>query len=262
MLTILWPPSSPPQSELSSLPRGLELDSRVQLIVSTFAPSSAAVPRQRHSLVPHWLAKLGPLGLFLVAVVDSSVIPLPIPGSTDLLLLFLVSHNDGDPWLLALCAVAGSILGGYTTWHIGKKGGQAALRRYVNARLLGRIVSLVERHPILAVFLPAVLPPPIPLSPFILASGALGVARNRFLIVFGAARTLRYGLVAWLAVAYGRHMVRMWSKELEEWSTTLLAVFFGLLAAGICYGIWKLRAHRKSGAAEDSAIESAPAPVH
>jgi hypothetical protein len=48
------------------------------------------------SLMPHWLTHLGALGLFSVAVVDSSPIPLPLPGSTDLLLLWLVAYG-GDP---------------------------------------------------------------------------------------------------------------------------------------------------------------------
>ena len=206
-----------------------------------------------HSLAPHWLTHLGALGLFSVAVVDSSVIPLPLPGSTDLLLLWLVAHS-GDPWLLALCAVAGSILGGYTTWHIGRRGGEAALRHYVPARLLGRIVGWVERHRILAVFLPALLPPPIPLLPFALASGALGVSRTRFLVVFGAARSLRYSFVAWLGVVYGRSVVRLFSGALQKWSTPLLCVFLGLLAACVCYWIWKIRGLRKIDAAEKPAL--------
>jgi len=216
-----------------------------QTSVSLLAPTPSAAAAHSHQLtVPHWLAQLGPLGLFAVSIVDSSPIPLPIPGSTDLLLLWLVSHN-GDPWLLAPCAIAGSVLGGTLSWHIGRKGGEIALRKHVSARLRARVVSWVQRRPILAVFLPAVLPPPIPLAPFILASGALGVSRNRFMIAFGAARTLRYGLIAWLGVAYGRGVVRLWSMELEEWSTPLLSVFFAVLAASICFGIWKLRADRK-----------------
>jgi len=183
---------------------------------------------------------MGALGLFSVAVVDSSIIPLPLPGSTDLLLLWLVAHS-GDPWVLAASAIVGSLLGGYTTWQIGRRGGEAALRRHVPARFLRRIVGWVERHPVLAVFLPAVLPPPIPLSPFVLASGALGVSRNRFLLAFGAARSLRYSLIAWLGVSYGRKVVRMWSGTLEKWSAPLLWTFGGLLVAGVCFGIWKLR---------------------
>lgn len=207
--------------------------------------TSTPVPRAHHSLIPHWLTHLGPLGLFAVAVVDSSIVPLPIPGTTDLLLLWLVSHN-GDPWLLAPCALAGSILGGYTTWHLGLKGGEAALKRWVSARLLKRIVAWVGGHPVLAVFLPAILPPPIPLSPFILASGALGVSRPRFLAAYAAARALRYSLISWLAVSYGRHIVRLWSNELEEWSAPLLWTFLALLVTGIGFGIWQFRRQRES----------------
>jgi membrane protein YqaA with SNARE-associated domain len=203
--------------------------------------------------MPHWLTHLGTLGLFSVAVIDSSVIPLPLPGSTDLLLLWLVAYR-GDPWLLALTAIAGSILGGYTTWHIGRRGGEEALRHYVPPRLLGRVVKWVERHPILTVFLPAVLPPPIPLLPFALASGALGVSRSRFLVVYGAARTMRYSCIAWLGVAYGRRIVRLWSGSLQKWSTPLLCIFVCLLVAGLCIGIWKIRGLRRIDAAEKRAL--------
>jgi membrane protein YqaA with SNARE-associated domain len=206
--------------------------------------------------MPHWLTNLGPFGLFGVAVVDSSPIPLPIPGSTDLLLLWLVSHG-GNPWLLAPCAIAGGLLGGFTGWHAGRKGGEVALKKYVSPRLLARIVRWVEKRPILAVFLPAVLPPPIPLAPFVLAAGALGVSRNRFLAAFGAARTLRYGLIAWLGVTYGRGVVRLWSNELEKWSTPLLVVFFTMLAAGIGFGVWKMRSRGKKQPTALRAVKSA-----
>ena len=216
-------------------------------------PARFVAPRMNRSLAPHWLTHLGALGLFWVAVVDSSVIPLPLPGSTDLLLLWLVAHS-GNPWLLTPCAVIGSILGGYTTWHIGRRGGEEALRRYVPARLLGRVVGWVKRHPVLAVFIPALLPPPIPLLPFALASGALEVSRRRFLIVFGAARSLRYSFVAWLGVTYGRRIVRLFSGSLQKWSTPLLCVFVVLLVIGVCYGIWKIHGLRKIEAAEKLAL--------
>jgi len=179
-------------------------------------------------------------GLFLVSALDSSLIPLPIPGTTDLLLLWLVSHS-GNPWALTLVAVTGSLVGGYTSWQLGRKGGEVALRRWVPARILDRIVRWVTQHPVLAVFLPAILPPPIPLSPFLLASGALGVKPTHFLCSFGAARTLRYALVAWLAEVYGRRVVRLWSGELEKWSTPLLWVFAVTMVGGVAYGIWQFR---------------------
>jgi membrane protein YqaA with SNARE-associated domain len=217
-------------------------------------PIRLPAPLSYQPLAPYWLTHLGVLGLFSVAVVDSSVIPLPLPGSTDILLLWLVAYN-GNPWLLAFCALAGSMLGGYTTWHIGRRGGEEALRHYVPARLLGPIVVWVECHPVLAIFVPALLPPPIPLLPFALASGALGVSRRRFLGVFGAARSLRYSFIAWLSVTYGRRIVRLWSESLQGWLTPLLCIFVGLLIAGICFGIWKIRGLRKIEAAEILALQ-------
>lgn len=211
-------------------------------------------PLTRHSpLVPRWLVHLGALGLFVVAVLDSSVIPLPIPGTTDILLLWLVAHS-GDPLILVPLAIAGSLLGGYTTWQIGRRGGKPALNHYVPTYLLGRVVAWVQLHPILAVFLPALLPPPIPLSPFVLASGALGVSRNRFLVVFGVARCMRYSFIAWLGATYGRHIVRVWSGTLQQWSVPLLWAFVALLVAGVGFGIWKVRDLRILDAAEKTAL--------
>ena len=82
----------------------------------------------------------GTLGLFAVSVIDSSIIPLPVPGSTDLLLILLVVHR-ANPVLAAVAAIAGSILGGYLTWAAGAKGGEAALQRYLPKRFSRRLSS-------------------------------------------------------------------------------------------------------------------------
>ena len=137
----------------------------------------------------------------------------------------------------------------HSTWNVGRKGGDTALRTYVPRRLLRRIINWVAHHPILAVFLPALLPPPIPLLPFALASGALGVSSRRFIRVYGLARCLRYSFVAWLGVTYGRNIVSLWSTGLQKWSTPLLTVFFILLAFGLCLGGWKIRRMRKNNVA-------------
>ena len=207
----------------------------------------AANPAQgKHSGVFHWLVHLGAAGIFGVSLVDASILPLAIPGSTDLLLLWLIAHG-ASPWLYVACAVSGSLLGGFTTWRIGKQGGEEALKRYVPKRLQKRVHGWSEKHSILAVMLPAMLPPPIPLWPFLLAAGALGVTWRRFLAAFGAGRTLRYSIVGWLAIRYGRHMVRIWSNTLNRWTAPILWTFVILTISGLVYSIWKTkRTHRRS----------------
>jgi len=217
---------------------------------------AVVAPGARHPRALHWIAHLGSLGLFAVAAVDSSIVPLPLPGSTDLLLLWLVSRG-GIPWLLVPSAVAGSILGGYTTWHIGWKGGRAALRRYGRTHVVEPVCRWVELHPILAVFLLPMLPPPIPLTAFVLAYGALGVPRRRFLLTYGAARSLRYTLVAWLGMAYGRHVVRLWSGALQRWSTPVLWTFAALLVSSVGFAVWQARSRYRPSALKDQMADAA-----
>jgi membrane protein YqaA with SNARE-associated domain len=204
----------------------------------------------------HWLMSFGTLGLFAVSVIDSSIIPLPVPGSTDLLLILLVAHR-GDPFLAAIAATVGSILGGYLTWGTGSKGGEAALHRYMPKRFARRLTGWVESKGTFAVTLAALLPPPFPLMPLLLSAGALGVSRRKFLVSFGLARTFRYALVAWLAATYGRTMVRAFRHYLAGWSEPLMWTYLGLVVAGVLYGVWKFRRERSQTSAPQAAAVSA-----
>ena len=198
----------------------------------------------------------GTLGLFVVSAIDSSIIPLPLPGSTDLLLILLVAHR-ANPILAVLAATAGSISGGYFTWGAGAKGGEATLPRYMPKRLVSRLTRQVERNGVLAVSAFALLPPPFPMLPFILAAGALGVSRKKFLIAFSVARAVRYSLVAWLAAIYGRAMARAFRHYLAGYSDIILWVYLGLMAAAIVYGLWKYRQQKKSAGPPAKSLQSA-----
>jgi uncharacterized membrane protein YdjX (TVP38/TMEM64 family) len=99
----------------------------------------------------------------------------------------------------------------------------------------------VEKHGTLALAASAMLPPPFPLMPLLLAAGALGVSRRMFFLSFGIARTIRYVLVAWLAEVYGRAMVRAFRHYLAGWSGPLMWIYLGLMVAAILYGLWKFR---------------------
>jgi membrane protein YqaA with SNARE-associated domain len=215
------------------------------------AGKRAARSSVKSSHLLRWLISLGGVGLFAVSIVDSSVIPLPLPGSTDLLLLLLSAHRGATAVTavtLASSAFIGSMLGGYLTWGVGKKGGEKALERYVPKRILGHVTSWVEKRGAWSVAVAAILPPPIPLTPFTLAAGALGVPRNHFLVGFGVARLVRYGSLAWIGVTYGRRVVRLWQQEQNGWSTTILWVYGALVLLGILYGIWKYRKSRNASA--------------
>jgi membrane protein YqaA with SNARE-associated domain len=186
------------------------------------------------------------------------MIPLPIPGSTDMILILLVSHRN-DPFLMAACATAGSVLGGYLSWSAGQKGGAVVLHRYVPHRFLQPVSRWIERRGRLSVSLAALLPPPIPLMPVLLAAGTLGISRTRFLTSFSIARAIRYGSLAWLAATYGRRVINVWSQYLSGWSQVILWIYILLLIAGVGFGLWKYRKSRKNARQDERQQEETPA---
>jgi membrane protein YqaA with SNARE-associated domain len=204
----------------------------------TLLAAALAAPTKHRAM--HWLVHLGAVGLFGVSLLDACPFPLPIPGTTDLLLLLLIVRK-GIPWLLVPLAVGGALAGAFTTWSAGKKGGEMALRRYVPERYYDRITGWVKKHGATGVALAALAPPPIPLMPFLAAAGALGVTRGRFLTAFTIARAARYSLVAWLGILYGHHMVRWWNHYLARYSGAIGWAILALFIAAFGWGFWKWR---------------------
>jgi membrane protein YqaA with SNARE-associated domain len=209
----------------------------------------------RRHVPPSFIRKMlgfGLPGLFFVATVDSSPVPLPIPGSTDILIILLAARS-GHWLLLTLIATAGSMLGGYSSYHTGKLGGMRVLERYVSERYLKRITKWTEHNSILAVALPALLPPPMPLTPFTLAAGALKMKLSRYMTSFTLSRAVRHGFCAWLGVHYGRAILRTWNRFYARWDTTMLTVICILIAVSVgmpIYAMWReSRRRKKAGSA-------------
>ncbi|HEY2472244.1 MAG TPA: VTT domain-containing protein [Terracidiphilus sp.] len=161
-----------------------------------------------------------------------------------LLLTAFRSSSISSPVEYASCAFAGSIIGGYMTWATGKKGGEARLGKLGQGRFVHRVQGWVKKHGMVSVWISAMIPPPIPLTPFLLAAGALGFSRSRFLISYCAGRAMRYGAVAWLGYRYGRQVLALWQRY-QAWTTPILSIYISLLVLGAGYGIWKYRNQRR-----------------
>jgi hypothetical protein len=70
----------------------------------------------------------------------------------------------------------------------------------------------------------ALLPPPFPLTAFVLTSGALKVGLSRFLLVFGAARVVRFSIEAMLARQYGASVLRLLESDLARQTVAAMVV--------------------------------------
>jgi membrane protein YqaA with SNARE-associated domain len=211
------------------------------ILAAALAFAAAAQPHAHHTMSPTmaFFFHLGIAGLFLVALVDSSFVPLPIPGLTDILLIIYAAAHE-NPFLLVAIAVAGASAGGLIGHAAGRAGGMAFLRKHVPERILSRITRWVEEHALLAVALPALLPPPMPLTPFVLVAGAVRMSRKKFAIAFTLSRLARYSLSVWLGVHYGRSVLRLWSHFSARWGTTFLIALWVFIGVFLAIAIWKL----------------------
>ena len=194
--------------------------------------------RGGHGLM-HVFYHLGLAGLVLISTVDSSFVPLPIPGVTDILVI-LYAANHTNLILLVFLATIGSALGGYLSYILAQAGGMAFLEKHVPRRYLNPIKSWVERHSILSVAIPAILPPPMPLSPFVLAAGAIKMDRRKFMTAFTLSRFARHIIAAWLGVHYGKAVLHLWNQFSDRWAFTILIVFWSVTILFTAIGIWKL----------------------
>ena len=217
----------------------------------------AAAPRHGHSRLLHLLFSFGLFGVFLVSIVDSSFVPLPLPGITDIMVIVLAAQRHS--WiLLVLFATAGSALGGYFSYQVGHSGGMAFLEKHVPPRIFKRVCAWMEHHAILSVALPAVLPPPMPLSPFVLAAGALNMSRKKFLWTFTISRGLRHALAAWLGIHYGQHILHLWNKLSAKYAVPVLIVLWTAILVSCGIAFWKLYKTSKSMGGTQPQTESDP----
>jgi membrane protein YqaA with SNARE-associated domain len=222
------------------------------------AAQIAAAPRRHPNKLLTFLFHFGLFGLFFVSIVDSSFVPLPLPGITDLMII-VMSAQHANVFLLVLIASAGSALGGYFSYKVGHSGGMAFLEKHVPPRILKRVTEWMEDHAILSVALPAILPPPMPLSPFVLAAGALNMSRNKFLTTFTISRCARHIIAAWLGIHYGRHIIRLWNLFSAKWATPFLIVLWIAILASCTYAFWQLYKTSREVSKQPTGIASTPA---
>lgn len=132
------------------------------------------------------------------------------------MVVYLSARNPSLFWLYPLLTAAGSVLGAAVTYLIGARIGDTGLSRFVAKRRLERLRTRVNTIGALTTGLLALLPPPFPLTAFVLTSGALKVGLTRFLLVFAAARVIRFGIEGILAHLYGASVLRILESDLAR----------------------------------------------
>jgi membrane protein YqaA with SNARE-associated domain len=175
-------------------------------------------------------------GVFVLGAIDSSMVFF-VPLGIDAIVVYLAARNTGAAWLYPFLATAGSVCGAAFTFWIGHHIGDQGLERRMPHARLERLRRRVHDGGAAALAVPALLPPPFPLTPFVLTCGALKVNRWVFFSVFAAARFARFGSEAALATAYGSRVLKVLQSEAFR---VVVLGFVGLAVVGTVTSAWLL----------------------
>jgi membrane protein YqaA with SNARE-associated domain len=163
-----------------------------------------------------WLTRLseylityGAFGLFMVALLDSTFVPLP--SSADALMLLLSAANPSWMLLYAFMATVGSALGCWILYLISRRAGARALNRFSEAKR-NRVKNWIERYDMFAVLAATLMPPPFPFKVFVVSAGVFRFSLVRFMLAIIVGRGFRFLLEGYFAVRYGAQAKEILAK--------------------------------------------------
>jgi membrane protein YqaA with SNARE-associated domain len=187
------------------------------------------------SRLSDYLVAFGPFGLFAVAVLDSSFVPLP--SSADALMLLLTTAHPRWMVVYALVATAGSALGCWILYYASRRAGRRALSKFSESKQQ-RVKDLIDRYDVLSVLVASLLPPPFPFKLFVITAGVFRFSLSRFIVAIVIGRGFRFLLEGYFAVRYGAQ-AKVFLAKYYPWIGLGLAVV--IIAGFLIRTLWKRR---------------------
>ena len=184
------------------------------------------------------LAKLGFWGVGLIALIDSSSLPVPM----DLLMGGAVWEHKGQFWIYCLAGAAGSAIGGLVPYGLGRAGGELFLLKRVNREKFEAMRARFEKQEFLAVLVPSMLPPPTPWKAFVFAAGVFEMRVVPFVLAVFVGRMVRWMVLSLLVLKLGPSAVPLMETVVKD---HLAAFLSGLVLVFAAIAVWAVAKRRK-----------------
>lgn len=176
-----------------------------------------------------------------MGVLDSSFLFLPF--GNDLLIVALVARNHHGWPFYVLAAVCGSTLGVFVLDLVARKAGEAGVQKVAGESTFQKLKRKMEQKGGRALVVGCLAPPPFPFTMVIATTSALGYPRPRLLGIVAASRTVRFVILSFLAIKFGRHILRIMNTQAFRW--TMIA-FIALCIVGSVFSVMKWVRGRKT----------------
>ena len=199
-----------------------------------------------------WLAKakiwvllalkpFGLWGLLGLSLVDSAAIPLPF---LDPLIVSYGVQNHAMCLFYCLAGAVGSAIGSLLPYYLGRVGGELFLLKRINRERYESLRDRFEKQEFLAIMLPAMSPPPMPVKLFELAAGVFEMRVASYFFAITAGKFIRFLVESILVIVYGPAILssalRVFHRHANI-SLSVVGVLFGLLALWVVRKIFDRR---------------------
>ena len=195
--------------------------------------------------VLRFFRRMGFFGLFLMSALDSSFLVLPF--GNDLLLVALISSDrDCLLWIgYVIVSAFGSVLGVFIIDLIMRKAGEKGLERFISPKKIEKLKNKMENKAGISVFIATLIPPPFPFTPAVMTASALQCPKPKLFGAVFAGRLIRFGIVAVLALYFGRQVIAFVNSDVVTY------IVYALMAIAIVGSTLSLLRWFKKNKTED-----------
>jgi membrane protein YqaA with SNARE-associated domain len=185
------------------------------------------------------LALLKPLGVWgigALAVIDSASIPVPI----DALVIDYVVHDHAKFLLYCFMAAIGSGVGSMVPYYVGRAGGELFLLKRINRQRYEQLRDRFEKQEFLALMIPAMMPPPMPVKLVEFAAGVFEMKPVYFFLAIVSGKFIRFLIWSILTILYGPTLLHTVMRTMRQHHTLMLGIGGALLVLLAAYVLRKL----------------------
>lgn len=200
-----------------------------------------ALYKKYSGLLLAFFKPLGYWGIGVLAIIDSSSVPMPM----DAFIVFYALHDRHRFYLYVLTAALGSAIGGLLPFFIGRAGGEIFLLKRINRAKFDALSHRFERQEFVAVLVPSMLPPPTPWKLFVFGAGVFEMPIVNFMVAVFLGRLIRFGVEAILVIRYGPQIMHELSAITQRHLAAGLSVLAVIIALAVFYFVRKSRKKRR-----------------